>query len=137
MAKLVLKECYIGVGAGPTDLSDRCRSISLETSADIVDATCFTDAWKDRLAGLLDWKVSLEFAQDYAAGSVDDIFFPLLGTTFLVTLRPTQAVAGADNPEYSGTGILESYNPLDGKVSDLGTAKVSILAAGVLGRAVT
>ena len=78
MSKLVLSEAYVSLGG--TDLSDHLRSITLETSADVVDASCMTDTWKERLAGLKDWKLTLEFAQDFAAASVDATLFPLVGT---------------------------------------------------------
>lgn len=133
MSKLVLSEAYVSLGG--TDLSDHLRSITLETSADVVDASCMTDTWKERLAGLKDWKLTLEFAQDFAAASVDATLFPLVGTAAAVVLRPTQAAKSATNPEFTGNAFLENYNPLDGKVADLAATKVVLSGAGALARA--
>jgi hypothetical protein len=133
MAKLVLTGAFVSIGG--TDLSDHVRSISLECSADIQDATCMTDTWKTKLAGLKDWKASLEMAQDYANSSVDDVLFAALGVSTALIFRPTQAVAGADNPEYTGNGFLSGYNPLDGKVGELGGCKPTFEGTGALGRA--
>jgi hypothetical protein len=134
MSKMILNAAYFGVGAGPTDLSAHVRSVTIDMKTDIVDATCMTDTYKDKLPGMTDWSVTVEFAQDYVAGSVDATLFPLLGTSVALTIRPTQAAAGADNPEFTGNGIMESYTPLDGKVSDLNSNKVTFQGAGALSR---
>lgn len=134
MAKAILNATFISIATN--DLSDRCRSIALEMNGDIVDVTCMTDTYKDKLAGLTDWKVTVEFAQDYAAGSVDAILFPLVGTSVALVIRPTQAAAGADNPEFTGNAFLTGYSPLDGKVSEGNFTKCTFEGAGALGRAV-
>ena len=134
MAKLVLTGAYVSIAT--TDLSDHVRSLTVEVSADLQDGTCMTEEWKTRLAGLKDWKATLELAQNYAGSSVDDVLFAALGVSTALIFRPTQAVAGADNPEFTGNAFLESYNPLDGKVGDLATARPSFVGNGELERAV-
>jgi predicted secreted protein len=133
MSKLVLNGAYVSLAG--TNLSNHVRSISLETSADIVDASCMTDTWKDKLAGLKDWKLTVEFAQDFDAGSVDATLFPLVGTAAAVVLRPTQAAKSPTNPEFTGNAFLENYNPLDGKVAELAATKIVLAGAGALTRA--
>lgn len=133
MAKTVLNEAYLKVAS--TDLSDRVRSLTMNMKTDIIDATCMTDAYKDKLAGFTDWSVEVEFAQDYAALNVDATLFPLVGTSVALIIRPTQAAKGAGNPEFTGNGILVNYSPLDGKVSDLNTTKVTFEGTANLQRA--
>jgi hypothetical protein len=116
------------------DLSDHVRSITIDLKTDIVDATCMTDTYKDKLAGMTDWTVEVEFAQDYASGKVDATLFPLMGTSVPLVIRPTQAAASADNPEFTGSGIMETYSPLAGKVSDLNTNKVKFAGTANLSR---
>src|SRR5574343_873412 len=126
MAKMILNDAYFAAGASgkEVDLSDHVWSISIEMKRDIVDATCMSDTYKDKLAGMTDWKVTVEFAQDYDAGKVDATLFALMGTDVSLIIRPTSDAKGATNPEYTGTGIMSDYSPLDGKVSDLNTNKV-------------
>jgi hypothetical protein len=82
-----------------------------------------------RLGGLKDWSASIDFAQDYAAAQVDATMFPLVGSTFAVEIRPTSGARSATNPAYTGTGILESYQPIGGSVGDEATTTVSIQGA--------
>lgn len=137
MAKMILNDAFFKAGASGSevDLSDHVRSVSISMSTDIVDATCMSDSYKDKLAGMTDWKVEVEFAQDYAAGEVDATLFALLGTDVSLIIRPSSDAVGVDNPEYTGTAIMSNYAPLDGKVSDLNTNKVTFEGRANLGRA--
>lgn len=136
MSKMILDDAYFAAGASgkEVDLSDHVRSVSIEMKTDIVDATCMSDTYKDKLAGMTDWKCTVEFAQDYDAGEVDATLFPLMGADVSLIIRPTSAVKGATNPEYTGTGIMADYTPLDGKVSDLNTNKVTFEGRADLAR---
>lgn len=136
MAKMILDNAYLKCGESgkEVDLSDHVRSISIELKTDIVDATCMSNTYKDKLAGFTDWKCTVEFAQDYAAGEVDATLFPLMGTSVSLIIRPDSAAKGAGNPEYTGTAIMSDYSPLDGKVSDLNTNKVTFEGTATLSR---
>lgn len=137
MAKTILNNCHFSAGASGSevDLSDHVRSVSIEMKTDIVDATCMSDDYKDKLAGMTDWKVTVEFAQDYAAGEVDATLFPLIGTDVSLIIRPDAGAIGVNNPEYTGTGIMTDYAPLDGKVGELNTNKVTFEGRADLERA--
>jgi hypothetical protein len=141
MAKTILNAAYFAcaaTGVSPlVDLSDHVRSVSMEMTTDIIDATCMTDTYKDKLPGMTDWKVSVEFAQDYATGKVDDTLFGLQGSLVDIEVRPTQAAAGVGNPVFTGTAIMSNYSPLDGKVSDLNTNKVTFEGTATLTRDAT
>ena len=137
MAKTILTGAFLAVGAGAVDLSDHVRSISIDLKTDIIDATCMTNTYKDKLAGFTDWSVDVEFAQDYASGKVDATLFPLIGTSVALVIRPSSAARSATNPEFTGSGIMESYSPLSGKVSDLNTNKVKFAGTATLLRNVT
>jgi hypothetical protein len=135
MAKTILTSAYLSANA--VDLSDHVRSISIDLKTDIVDATCMTNTYKDKLAGFTDWSVEVEFAQDYASGKVDATLFPLIGTSVALIIRPTSAARGPTNPEFTGNGIMDSYSPLSGKVSDLNTNKVKFQGTATLARSAT
>lgn len=134
MAQHTLTNEYITING--VDLSDHVISAVLNYNSDLVDSTAMgTSGTRARLGGLKDWSVSIEFQQDYAAGKVDATLFPLVGSTFTVAVKPVNAATSATNPQFSGTGILESYSPVGGGVGDLHRSPVTIQAAGTLSRA--
>lgn len=135
MATFVFTDGRVELNA--VNLSSLTRKVTLTPSADAQESTAMGATYRARLGGLKDWKVEIEFNQDYAASLVDVTLFPLLGSTFTVKIRPTTGAISTTNPEYQGTGLLTEYTPIDGSVGDLATAKVSIMGAGTLTRATT
>jgi UTP:GlnB (protein PII) uridylyltransferase len=128
MAKVVLRDCYIEVDGNP--LSSHVSSVEIELKKDEINTTNFGGDGRERAAGLKDDMFTITFQQDYSAGSVDAILYPLwdLETEFTVKVRPTSAATSASNPEYSATCILLDYQPLAGKVGELSDTKVKIHA---------
>lgn len=133
MAEVVLTDASLTVGG--TDLSDHVRSITLNYTSEPQDKTAMGDTTRERLGGLLDWSVSVEFNQDYAAGEVDATLHPLVGTVVSLVLKPTSAGVSATNPSYTGSALLTSYPPLGGTVGDIHTTTAEFEAAGALTRA--
>lgn len=134
MAKLVLTDAFVSVGGN--DISCDVRTVTLNYAAEEVDATVMCDDTRTNLGGLKTWSLELEIANDFAATDVDSIMFPLVGTQVAVIFRPNSAAVGASNPQYSGTGMLSTYNPVGGSVGDLATAPITIVSAGTLARTV-
>lgn len=126
MGKIVLRECVIVVNG--TDLSDHVSAVTVNLSKDDVDTTNFSGGGRERTHGLKDDSFEISFQQDYDAGSVDAVLYPLYDTEaeFTVSVKPFDAAISSTNPEYSGTCILLEYSPLDGKVGDLSETKVKI-----------
>ena len=134
MAELVFTDAFVSIDGN--DLSDHVKSVSIEYSADMQEITAMGDDTHTMLGGLKNWSMSVEFNQDYAAASVDAVLFPLVGTSFTVIVRPVASTAvGATNPNYTGTGLLESYNPIAASVGEVGAASVSIQPGSTLNRA--
>lgn len=135
MANLVLTDAFVSFNG--TDLSANVKSVTLDYSAEALDVTAMGDTTHIRLGGLKDWSASVEFHQDYAASSVDATLFPLVGSTGTLIIRPDNSDGvGATNPNFTGTALLESYNPVGGGVGELAAASASFQAAGTLSRAV-
>jgi len=136
MSELVFTDAFVSVDGN--DISDHVKSVTLNYSADAPDNTVMGDDTKSGAAGgLKNWDISIEVLQDFAASQIDSIFFPLVGTAFTVILRPVKStVVGAGNPNYTGTGLLTTFNPIGGSVGDLATTSISIQSAGTLSRAV-
>lgn len=132
MAQFVLTDASVVLNS--VDLSNRVKSVTINYSADMQEDTAMGDSTHTMLGGLKNWSVDLEFNQDFAASNVDATLFPLVGTTFTVAIKPTSGAVSATNPNYNGTGILESYPPLGGSVGDLATTSITINAASDLAR---
>lgn len=128
MAKVVLRDCFIEVDG--VNFSDHVSSVTVNLSKDEIDTTNFGGDGRERTHGLKDDSFELNFQQDFDADSVDETLYPLWDeeTEFTVVVRPTAAVIGATNPEYSATCILLEYQPLAGAVGELSETSVTMPA---------
>ena len=132
MAHQVFTDARVEINA--VVLSDHVRSVTLDYSAELQDDTSMGDTTRERKGGLKDWSIEVDFFQDYAASEIDATLFGLVGSTFTVEVRPTSAARSATNPGFSGTGILESYQPVGGEIGTMQMAPITIQAAGALSR---
>lgn len=111
------------------DLSDHVKSVTIDYSAETPECTAMgAGTTKQRLPGLLDWKIDVEFNQDYASGKVHATLWPLVGTLTTIIIQAVAGAESATNPKFTGTGIISKYNPLSGKVGDVNTTKVEMVA---------
>lgn len=134
MATQILQNCKLWLGG--YNLTGYMNAMGLEYGAEMLDDTVFGDDTKSSKGGLKNWSAEVEFHQDYASGSVDATLFSIVGSTVAVVIRPVKATAvGPTNPNYTGNGTIESYNPMGGAVGELASASVSIQCAGTLSRA--
>ena len=133
MAVIVLTDVAVTVNA--VNMSPFTTSAKLSITVDEKETTAFGSTYKSRVGGLKDWKLELEFNEDFAAGAVDQTIYPLIGTVVAVTMKPTSAANATTNPQYSGNVLVGgNYDPIEGKVGDLGTTKVSWSGSGTLTR---
>jgi hypothetical protein len=128
MARLVLTNVNITVAG--VDLSDHIASVTLGSTYDVLETTAFADgnvpqAAKNRIAGLVDNSVTLEFHQDFAAASVEATIYPLLGTIAAVEVQPVNAAISVDSPLYTFNALVSEWTPLNGAVGELATASVT------------
>ncbi|MFH8405575.1 hypothetical protein ACH4FX_12480 [Streptomyces sp. NPDC018019] len=125
MAKLVLRDCSIVVNS--VDFSDHVSSVEINLVKDEVETTNFSGSGRERVAGLKDDSIVVNFQQDFAAGEVDATLYPLWNneTEFTVVVKPTAASVSASNPSYTATCILLEYQPLAGDVGDLSETEVT------------
>jgi hypothetical protein len=137
MASLVYTDAFVSIAA--KDLSSFVKSVTINYSAELVDETTMGNTTRINKGGLKNWSVDVEFKQDFGATPAPDIdLFSLVGTSCALLIRPVKStVVGATNPNYTGSGILETYNPMEGSVGDLASATVTFQSAGTLTRAVT
>lgn len=133
MAKFVATDYNITVGG--TDFSTSLASATLDVSSEEQETTSFGDSWRERIGGLKDGSVSLDFHQDFGASSVDATLWPLLGTTVEIVIKPTSEATGATNPTYTFNALVTEYQPFASSVGDLATLSVSWPVTGAVVRA--
>jgi hypothetical protein len=126
MARIVLTN--VAVTFGTTDISSYVTSVTLGSTYDVVETTAFGNTARTRVAGLADNSVALEFNQDYAAGALEAVIYPTLGTAVSITVRP---VAGT-TPAYSFSALVSEWTPLNGAVGELATASVTWPISGTI-----
>jgi len=138
MAVFVIKNASIRIGATTAayvNLSDHCRSVSVNYTVELQDKTAMGSSARRRIFGLKDWTATLEFNQDYASGSVDATLWPIVGSTGgAIIIKPHSSAVGAGNPRYYGKFQLASYSPFGGAVGSLAINNVSIQGDGLLSR---
>lgn len=133
MAAFVITNPVIVVNG--TDLSDHVTSVSLDDSVADIDTTNFASGGNHtRTGGLKDGSITIDFQNDFAAGSVDAVIWGARGTNVTVTVKATSAATSATNPQYSGSFLVNQYK-LGGKVGDLSTTSVTWPRSGALTRA--
>ena len=74
--------------------------------------------------------------QDFGAGSVDAVLFPLIQNNSLATvvLTPTSGTVSATNPSYTALCLVNQYTPFASSVGDLATLSVSWPTSGTVTR---
>ena len=125
MAKQVATNVVVKVGG--VDLSSFVSNVSLSSSADAIETTSFSSAGaRERVSGLKDNSVTIDFMQDYAAAAVEATVYPLIGSTAVAfEILPNGTAVSATNPKYTGSLIVTDWTPVAGAVGELLTASVT------------
>jgi hypothetical protein len=133
LAKFYAQDYKVTIGT--TVLSTSIASVTLDITTDEVETTAFGSSYRTRIGGLKDASVSLDFHQDFGAGSVDALLFPLMGSTVAVAIAPTSGTITSSNPLYSFSALVTQYQPYAGAVGDLATFSVTWPVSGEVTRA--
>lgn len=133
MAKVVLNNASITINS--IDLSDHIASVTITTEVADIPTTAFGATAIERVGGLKDNSVQLDFHQDFAASEVEATIYPLIGTTTTVLVKPTSGAVSATNPSYSMTALVTSWTPIAGAVGELLTASVTWPVSGEVTKA--
>lgn len=136
MAKQVLLQSFVSIGG--TDLSSYCSKIELTVEVEEKDVTTFGSAgWHENLGGIKSGSLALTFKQDVAAGLIDSIMWPLLGTLAAFETRLNNSAVGTSNPRYTGNALVRQWNPISGSVGDVAEVSVTYPTSGVVLRQTT
>ena len=133
MAKFVATQYNIKINGA--DFSQSIAAVTFDISAAEQEVTAFGDSFVQRISGLKDASVSLDFHQDFGAAGIDSVIFPLIGSQATVTVLPQGTVVSATNPSYTGVFLVTEYQPHASSVGDLATFSVTWpLADGAITR---
>jgi hypothetical protein len=128
LAKFYAQDYKVTIGTAV--ISEDIASVTLDITSDEVETTAFGSSYRTRIGGLKDASVSLDFHQDFGAGAVDALLFPLMGSTVAVKIAPTSGTVTATNPEYRFNALVTQYQPFAGAVGDLATLSVTWPVSG-------
>jgi len=133
MAKFAATDYFVSISG--TDFSSSLNSVELAEEADNLETTAFGSTWRTRIGGLKQASLTLNFMQDFAAGSVDATLNPLLGSIATVIIKPTSGTVTATNPSYTMTALVTQYSPFASSVGDISTLSVQWPISGSVVRA--
>lgn len=139
MAKFIGKNTRVKVG--DVDLTSNVASVTLNQTVAEVESTGFNSAAVQRIAGLQDASVTIDFHSDYGAGSVNDTLGSVFGGTaeikILAGTTLAQGTASATAPLYSVTVLCSTQDPVNSQVGDISTFSVTWPAVGTVTKSTT
>ena len=133
MAKFAATDYYVTING--SDFSTNLNSVELAQEADDLETTAFGSSWRTRIGGLKQASLTLNFMQDFGAGSVDATLNPLLGSIATVVIKPTSGTVNSTNPTYTMTALVTQYSPFASSVGDIATLSVTWPVSGSVTRA--
>lgn len=129
MAQMVLIDAFVSIGG--VDYSDQLLSGTITYDVEEQDDTAMGMTSRSVVGGLKNWSAQFTFKQDEASGQTGANLFALVGTAVALLFRPDKSDGvGAANPNYSGTGLVQTYTPLGGTVGELSKCTVTMKASG-------
>ena len=133
MAKFVATDYNVTINGTP--FSSSLAAVTLDITSEEQETTAFGNDFRTRIGGLKDGSLTLDFHQDFAAGTVDATLFPLLGTQATVVIKPTSGTVTATNPSYTALCLVTQYQPFASNVGELATLSVTWPTSGSVTRA--
>jgi len=132
MAKFAATDYKITING--TDFSTNLNSVELAQEADDLETTAFGQSWRSRIGGLKNASLTLNFMQDFAAGSVDATLNPLLGSIATVIIQSASGTVTSTQPKYTAECLVTQYSPFASSVGDIATLSVTWPTTGTIVR---
>jgi hypothetical protein len=132
MAKFAATDHKITVAG--IDFSTNLNSVELSQEADDLETTAFGQTFRTRIGGLKSGSVTLNFMQDFGAGSVDATLNPLLGSIATVVIQSASGTVSSTQPKYTAECLVTQYSPFASSVGDIATLSVSWPTTGTITR---
>ena len=132
MAKFAATDYAITING--SSFATNLNSVELALEADDLETTAFGGEWRTRIAGLKQGTLTLNFMQDFGAGSVDATLNPLLGAIATVVIQSASGTVSATQPKYTATCLVTAYSPFASSVGDIATLSVTWPVSGTVVR---
>ena len=134
MPKMVLLAEYLSINSNVLNTFTKKAELTVEVEEK--DVTNYASlGWKEVIGGLKSAELGCEFLQDFAASQLDAIMWPLLGTVVPFEVRADQGAASTSNPKYTGSILINGWNPITGSVGDEATVSMGFPTSGAVARA--
>jgi len=132
--KMVLLAEYLSINSNVLNAFTKKAELTVEVEEK--DVTNYASlGWKEVIGGLKSAELGCEFLQDFAASQLDAIMWPLLGTVVPFEVRPDQGAASTSNPKWTGSILINGWNPITGSVGDEATVSMGFPTSGAVVRA--
>lgn len=130
MSKRVKTVGYFSLNG--VDLTVQAESTDFEIDDDPQAATGLNDLATDDVVGLEGYSFNVTCFQDFSSGGVDATVWGMINnkTKGACVLRSKSGAAAADNFQYTGTVMVESYNPFSGGPNDVHRCVIGLRVAG-------
>lgn len=113
------------------DLTDQVTSAVLTRVIEALESTAFGSSSRVYTSGLSNNSLTVTLYNSYAVSETYATLSTLVGTQFVVTIKPTSAATSATNPIHTLTGTyLETLPLINGQLGALDTIDISF-AGGV------
>jgi hypothetical protein len=106
-------------------LSDHVTSATINRSFYELEVTAMGDTAHKFVKGLEASTITLDFLNDTASANVLATLQAAWGTTVPLTLKQTNAVISATNPEYQTTVLVNNTTDINGAVGDISTQSIT------------
>lgn len=124
------------VALNSVDYSAYVTGADLEVEVGENDVTTMSSSgWSARLGALKSGTLSIRFINDFGNGLLDSALWALLGTVVTFEVRPTSSAVGTSNPKYTGSVLINAWQPIAVDVGDVSEVSVSFPTSGTVTRA--
>ncbi|MET7679397.1 phage tail tube protein [Streptomyces sp. NPDC005423] len=131
---MVLLAEYLSINANVLNTFTKKAELSVEVEEK--DVTNYASlGWKEVIGGLKSGELGCDFLNDFAAAQLDAIMWPLLGTVVPFEVRADQGARSTSNPAYTGSILINGWNPITGSIGDEATVSMSFPTSGAVARA--
>jgi hypothetical protein len=110
------------------DLTDHVTSATINRVFEELEISAMGDTARKYTKGLETSTITLDFLNDNGAsgaGSVRAALQAAWGTTVPITLKQTNAVVSATNPEYQSTILVNNTTDINGAVGDISSQSIT------------
>ncbi len=114
------------------DLSNHVTSATINRQFTELPVTAMGDSAEKFVKGLENSTITLDFLNDTAASNVNATLQAAWGTTVTLTLKQTNAVVSATNPEFQTTVLVNNTQDINGAPGDISMQSITFTCNSVI-----